>query len=375
MKAGLVSLLLPTRRKTGFPDRGGLAINEQSTVDSSSLNPSEVAGDSGEGSGSVLREPESAARLSVVICAYTVERWEDIVAAIQSLLTQTIAPHEVILVVDYNQELLERARSLHGVRSLPNSRAQGASGARNTGIEAARGNIIAFLDDDAVAEPDWLEMLLHGYEEPNVAGVGGSIIPAWPESSPAWFPEEFGWVVGCTYEGMPANSARVRNVIGANMSVRKDVLDRAGGFREGYGNVKAPGAKSWAGESRASSCEDTEFCVRASSVCSGLEWLYEPRARVHHRVPEHRCTLRYFLSRSREEGLAKARLAGVVGSRSALGVEGSYVLRTLTRAIVRSAAEGARSRDANAMKRLAAIVAGFIATAAGYLEGLVRNAA
>ena len=81
---------------------------------------------------------------------------------------------------------------------------RGISGARNSGIAAARGAIIAFLDDDAIAAPDWLEQLLAGYSSPNVLGVGGAIEPQWQGGRPRWFPPEFDWVVGCTYLGHAA---------------------------------------------------------------------------------------------------------------------------------------------------------------------------
>ena len=262
---------------------------------------------------------EAVANASVVICAYTEERWDNIVAAVESLHGQTVPPAEIILVIDHNELLFERARSLRGVVTIRNSKSQGASGSRDSGIAVAGRAITAFLDDDAVADPEWLELLLRGYADPGVAGVGGSIEPAWPTRRPSWFPREFDWVVGCTYKGMPETTGPVRNLIGANMSVRRDVARHVGGFREGYGNIKAEGDVSWVGESRASSCEDTEFCIRVSQAYPDLRWIYEPEARVRHHVPSHRTTWRYYLSRSREEGLAKALLATTVGRRSALG--------------------------------------------------------
>ena len=74
------------------------------------------------------------------------------------------------------------------------------------------------------------------------------------------------------------------------MSVRRDLWERVGGFREGFGNVKSAEDLSWAGESRVSTAEDTEFCIRVSQAYPDLRWIYEPSARVLPRVPSHRST-------------------------------------------------------------------------------------
>lgn len=103
--------------------------------------------------------------ISVVICAYTEGRWEELVAAVDSAARQTLAASEVIVVADHNTALAERARrELTGVEVLENDNRQGLAGARNTGVAAARGTVVAFLDDDAVAAADWLERLADAYE-------------------------------------------------------------------------------------------------------------------------------------------------------------------------------------------------------------------
>lgn len=135
--------------------------------------------------------------VSVIICAYTDVRWDDLVAAIASLQRQTCPSREIIVVSDHNPALLARAHKLlPDVTAVVNSAMPGASGSRNTGVSVARGAVVAFIDDDAVAAPDWLEQLAARYEDPLVLGVGGSIEPLWVETQPSWFPMEFGWVVG-----------------------------------------------------------------------------------------------------------------------------------------------------------------------------------
>src|SRR5579862_4098810 len=96
--------------------------------------------------------------ISVVICAYTEERWPELVKAIESIKQQNVAVREIILVIDHNEALFERVRAhIGGVIVIENSGAKGLSGARNSGVALAQGEWIAFLDDDAIAEHDWLE--------------------------------------------------------------------------------------------------------------------------------------------------------------------------------------------------------------------------
>ena len=149
--------------------------------------------------------PGRPERVSVIICAYTQRRWDDTLAAVASVREQSLAAHELIVVVDHNPALCERLKAaLPEVTVLSNRGRQGLSGGKNTGVSAAQGEILAFLDDDAVAEPDWLKFLVDSYAEPAVAGVGGLTLPQWDTRRPSWFPGEFDWVLGCTYTGMPA---------------------------------------------------------------------------------------------------------------------------------------------------------------------------
>src|SRR5436305_7115441 len=169
---------------------------------------------------------QPAADISVIICAYTEERWDDLVAAVESVKQQTLPPKEIIVVVDHNPSLLKRVQEqIQGVVVVENTQARGAGGARNSGIAVAKGKIIACLDDDAVAVPDWLMLLSEGFSDPQVLGVGGEVLPLWMCRKAPWFPEEFRWVVGCTYRGMPARAGMVRNRIGANMSFRREVFE------------------------------------------------------------------------------------------------------------------------------------------------------
>lgn len=293
---------------------------------------------------------------SVVICAYTLDRWDDIERAAASVAAQTMPPGETILVVDHNPDLLERSvASLAGIRVIANAEGKGLSGARNTGVAASTGRVVAFLDDDAAARPDWLEKLADAYEDEDVLGVGGTSSPAWDTARPSWFPEEFDWVVGCTYRGMPASRGPVRNMIGSNMSLRRSVLEVTGGFRADIGRIGA----------RPVGCEETELCIRAVQRHPGGRFLHEPAATVAHRVPVARTTLRYFVRRCFAEGTSKAIVARLAGSGRGLATERRYVVRTLTAAVGRGLLDLLRV-DPSGAARASVVFAGLAATALGY---------
>ena len=295
--------------------------------------------------------------ISVVICAFTLERIERIAEAIESLEGQTVAAHEIVLVIDHSPELeAECRRRWPRVRILPNGEQQGLSGARNTGIADSSGEVIAFLDDDAVAAPDWIERLGRAYAEQRVLGAGGAVRPMWSADRPRWFPAEFDWVVGCTHSGMPRERQAVRNLVGANMSFRRQALLESGGFRHELGRIgKIPAG-----------CEETDLCIRIGKANPEGKIVFDPEATVEHFVPAERGQLSYFSSRCRGEGRSKAILSALVGSDSGLSEERSYVRRTLPLGFLRGLGDGLRGRFGG-LERASMLVFGLLATTSGYL--------
>jgi len=298
--------------------------------------------------------------VSVVVCTYSERRWNELVAAVQSLRRQHVAPGEIVVAVDNNAPLAARARdALPDVVVVENRDRRGLSSTRNAGIAAAQGEIVAFLDDDAVAQPDWLANLVAWYEDPRVLGAGGAVEPLWEHGRPGWFPDEFDWVVGCSYRGLPRRAAAVRNLIGANMSFRRDLFESAGGFSAAVGRV---------GE-RPVGCEETEFCIRILQRSPGCVLVYDPRARVAHQVPAARGRVRYFVSRCFAEGLSKAAVARLRGRGVALATQRRYALRVLPSGVAAATRQALASRSVTSLERGGAIALGLATTTAGYLLG------
>jgi GT2 family glycosyltransferase len=293
---------------------------------------------------------------SVVICAYTLARWGQLQESVESVAPQT---SDLVIVVDHNDELLQRCLARWPQhRVVPNRHAQGLSGARNTGVSEASDDVIAFLDDDATAERNWLEVLTATFSDPSVGGVGGHVVPAWSASPPAWLPSEFWWVIGCSYTGLPSEIREVRNPIGANMAFRRSVFEQVGGFREEIGRVGTIPL----------GCEETELSIRARAA--GFTVWYRPDAVVHHWVPAERVTLGYFFRRCYAEGLSKALVSALAGRDQGLASERTYVSRTIPAAAVVALSQAGRGpARAAALARLAALIGGVLAAADGFVRG------
>ncbi|HYP45988.1 MAG TPA: glycosyltransferase family 2 protein [Propionibacteriaceae bacterium] len=298
----------------------------------------------------------------MVICCYTGNRWDQIVSAVESALTQGDAESEIFVVVDHNESLLEQARqSLSSVRVMPNTGERGLSGARNTGVQAASGDIVIFLDDDAIAQPGWEAHLMAAYTDERVLGVGGAAVPLWEVEAPRWWPAEFLWVVGCTFLGQRTSRSEIRNLMGCNMSVRRDILEAVGGFDSGLGRTVG----------RPLGGEETEMCIRAKQLFPDGRFLFEPGAVVQHLVPPGRGTWSYFLARCTAEGVSKAWVARRVGSGAALADERAYTWHVLPAGALRGLRDGLRG-DIGGLGRAAAITCGLLATAIGYLSASIR---
>ncbi|WP_158550863.1 glycosyltransferase family 2 protein [Geodermatophilus sp. TF02-6] len=304
-------------------------------------------------------DPPTAAHaptVSVVIACYTEARWDGLTAAVRSALDQERPPLEVIVAVDHAPALLRRIeQELPDVRAVANTASRGASGTRNAGAAVARGDVVAFLDDDTRASRTWLANLVRGLQEvPQAIGVGGRVGAGWPDgAAPRWFPPEFLWAVGVTYEGMPRSRSEVRNVWSENMAVWRGEFARVGGFRDGFGKVDS-----------SSRPEDTEFCIRITGA-TRRAWLYVPDAEIVHDLPADRATWSFFVRRCYAEGRGKAEMVALDGG-VGLRDERSHVLVVVPRGVCRDVGR-LLAGDVWGPVRAVAAGVGLLAAAWGYL--------
>ena len=293
--------------------------------------------------------------ISVVMACYSEERMPSIDAAVSSLLRQTLKPRALIIAVDNNESLAHLLRKrFDWVTVVLNRSNRGASSTRNRGVEAVATKFTAFLDDDETADPDWLLELTRPFAEPDVVGTGGKYIAAWPTVKPSWFPQEFTWVVGGAYEGLPTVTAQVRNVWSGNMAVRTDAFRKIGGFCTDFGK-----------RGSASQPEDTELCIRMAAATGG-HWMYVPTATVNHIVPRSRASLSFFISRCFAEGRGKAAMAKELKlvSPAAIDTERDYAWTAVRTALGRlSSLSWAANRQGLVMLLgLASALSGYLST-------------
>lgn len=279
----------------------------------------------------------------------------------------------MVVVVDGDPDLQadlenELAPSMPHARVLANAGRRGLSGARNTGIDASRAPLIAFLDDDARADPEWLERLAAPFDDARVMVTGGRVDAEVEGPRPGWWPPEFDWAVGCSYPGQvpPGQGGElvpVRNVIGASMMVRRAAFDAVGPFSTDLGRV---GTLPVGGE-------ETELCMRVGERFGPGTVLLVPHARVHHAVPRERLTLSYLHRRCWSEGISKAVLGRLVRGDTRLVSERRYLTQTLPRAALGHAGAVVRG-DLAGPARAVVLGTATLATVAGWARGHLGGA-
>jgi glucosyl-dolichyl phosphate glucuronosyltransferase len=185
--------------------------------------------------------------LSIVLPTYN--RADEVHLAIGSALDQTADAelYELIVVdnasTDGTPDVLQRIVSAHPgrIRALRELR-QGVSYARQAGIDAARGDIVAFFDDDVRVSQNWVETILKRFDETRgIDCVGGKVLPLWTSPPPAWLTPDHAAPLGLQDLGEQSfisSDADRRGLISANLACRRDVLHQIGGFSPRFQRVK-----------------------------------------------------------------------------------------------------------------------------------------
>lgn len=239
--------------------------------------------------------------ISVIICTHN--RAALLGRAIDSLTAQVGAvPTEIVVVDNCSTDATERVvqdlsdRYPGLIRYIAEERL-GLSHARNTGMRAARGDIIAFIDDDVVLCPGWLEGLARAFDtHPEAACVCGPSEPEWCAPPPSWMTPELVAFIAPGEYGPVAKALRGKQYpLGLNMAFRRESIAGLGEFSTSLGHVG----------SSLSGAEEVEFADRLRR--HGGEVLYVPWVRVRHLVPRERMTREYFLKRRRGDGRSFAR--------------------------------------------------------------------
>lgn len=302
--------------------------------------------------------------VSVVICGYTLERTEVFLECIESVLAQTYEPIEVVVVIDGNPELAsivyDAFGDLESVFIVENKANRGISYSRTRGGKEASGDIIAFIDDDAVAEPDWIEQLVEVYEETDAIAVGGYVAPNWLEGKPFFFPEEFYWLVGCTERGFASDGEEVRNTYGSNISYRREAFLAVDGYdvntgRKGDRHVQA---------------HEAPVGIRLLREY-GRGMIYVEDAVVQHTLFAYRGDFWWLVKRSFWQGYSK-RVMDVLYP-DTYGNEGAYLRGLVVEHLPRRVKNGVRRPSVAAWAQILTICLFTATVGLGYLYGLTKR--
>lgn len=280
--------------------------------------------------------------ITCVICTY---RRPDVIAgAIQSILSQTLPPDVYELIVVDNDSQDETAAIVQRFIDAGASNLRyyvepqrGLSYSRNCGVHHARSDIIAFLDDDAEAEPGWLAALCEVYEQhPDIWAVGGAVDPIWGALPPAWLTPNLWRSLSLLDWGDVVRKLQwPERIIGTNCSFQRVVFTDIGLFDVNLGRQ---------GSAMLSS-EDTEIQQRIHRL--GKYVYYSPYARVSHHVPKSRLTLTYFCKRFYGQGRTLALLAAKQNSHRVMVGQALFRVSLLpTRRLGREIARRGRTRYA-----------------------------
>jgi len=243
-------------------------------------------------------------QISGIICTYNIP--DTFYLALESLTNQNFSKNDYeIIIVDHtiSDKIPSSIREIIDqndceIRYIPESK-KGLSAARNTGIEHSNAEIIAFIDDDAIADPDWLSSILEIYEkEPDAWAVGGKVKPLWDVDPPDWFDDTMLRSLSIVDWG---NEIRPliwpERLIGTNFSFRREVFEKIGFFDTQLGRKG----------SLLLGNEDTEIQERIHEL--GKYVYFTPHAIVHHHIPPERLTKKYFFDRSYGGGRSEAILS------------------------------------------------------------------
>jgi glycosyltransferase involved in cell wall biosynthesis len=230
--------------------------------------------------------------ISVVIA--TRDRAKLLAATLEAVVAQDSPgqPFEVVVVdnasIDGTPAVVEdlARRSPVPVLYLREMR-PGKSHALNSAVPQARGELLVFTDDDVIPSPGWLAAYARAFAETGADYAVGRILPLWEGRAPGWMSPAFYGALAVPDAGtrrLPLAKGLNEEImpIGANMAIRRPVLDRVGGWNPDLGKLQ--------GTLRTG--EDHEFALKMLSA--GLHGVYEPEACVQHRVPPDRLRLAYF---------------------------------------------------------------------------------
>lgn len=302
--------------------------------------------------------------VSVILCTYAEDMYEHFREAADSILSQTYESVELVIIVDGTEPVYDQVVADYGTRDdiiiECNEENVGLLESRNRGADVASGDVVAFIDDDAVADEQWIEQLVRAYEDEEAISAGGKMTPLWVAGQPSFLPEEFYWLVGVTHRGFAEEPGEVRNTFGSNISFRADVFDELGGFDTGIGGRQGDGNLQGG---------ETELCARLHEVYGRGVW-YDPKAEVGHKVFEYRTEPWWLVDRAFWQGYSKRAMETLVDD--SRDDEATFLKRLMTEFVPGRIARLLRRPSLPKLTQLLALIVLTGSVGVGYLYGFTR---
>ena len=234
--------------------------------------------------------------MNISVIVTTHNRKDMLSGLLESCFSQTCKPFEIIVVdnasTDGTFDFLKTRFS--GRIKIVKEEKKGHSYARNRGVETAGGDVLAFIDDDAIADKDWCFAIKRAFNETGADGVGGKALPKWENEPPLYLKYS---LKAQRYIGIFDLGDKIIPIddylIGTNMAFKKGLFKRFGLFQTKVGRYGR----------RLTGSDDVEFCNR---IIPEAKLFYDPRIIVLHKMPVSRTRINYLINIAFSNGISKA---------------------------------------------------------------------
>jgi len=280
---------------------------------------------------------------------------------------QTYKDSESLIVIDGNEELYEKIKDyvlsndLQSVRVILNPEHKGLSYCRNIGIAHTTGDIIAFVDDDTVLDPNWADALIKTFDDEEIGAVTGDVIPLWEHEEMSWFPKELHWMISCSYTMTPSSKKEVERGFGANMAFRKDLIKEIGMFDTSLG---VTGSKNWVGG------EDTVMFLKVRKA--GKRIIFNPDIKLYHKIYAYRLSIKNIIKRAFGGGFSVALMKRLQGYNLLNSTEHNYLKQLLFEFYPKAFRELIKRPSIIPLKQMMIVGVVMLSEGAGCLYGYVK---
>ncbi len=238
---------------------------------------------------------------SISVIVPTHNRVEYLCHVLNSLIAQTLSKSDYEIIVvdncssDSTRQVIKsdfgRVSNLQYYVELQ----LGLNYARNFGWQNANSHYVAYIDDDAIAEADWLEKIVRVFEKtvPQPDCVGGVVMPIWETSCPSWFPNELLSLLTIVDWKTPKYLGPHERLVGANFAFKRTIIESVGGFHprlDRRGSSLISGGDSF---------------IQTLMDDNGYSRYFDPNIVVHHHVPATRLTRQWLLRRGYWQGVSE----------------------------------------------------------------------